>query len=90
MADDETEAKALNYSRDYIDIYSNSWGPDDRGFEVKGPGKKTQTTLREGANKVREQFSFFIIFATYYINQYIYDFNMVRQGSPWKPIRRLP
>ena len=54
MAGDETEAKALKYNRDYIDIYSNSWGPDDRGFEVKGPGNKTQTTLREGAEEVRK------------------------------------
>ncbi|CAH3192253.1 unnamed protein product [Porites evermanni] len=32
MATDMTEAKALMFNRDYIDIYSNSWGPDDRGF----------------------------------------------------------
>lgn len=53
MANDEEEASALSYNRNYIDIYSNSWGPDDRGFEVKGPGKKTRTALKEGAKNVR-------------------------------------
>ena len=52
MATDETEAKALGFNRDYIDIYSNSWGPDDRGFEVKGPGKATKEKLKEGAREV--------------------------------------
>ena len=53
MANDETEAKALKHNQNYTDIYSNSWGPDDKGFAVKGPGPKTQRTLREGAEKVR-------------------------------------
>lgn len=26
---DLVEAKALSFNRDYIDIYSASWGPDD-------------------------------------------------------------
>ena len=52
MAPDAIEAKALNFSRDYIDIYSNSWGPGDKGFEVRGPGNKTKTTLKEGAEEV--------------------------------------
>ncbi len=51
-ATDDKEAEALKFNRDYIDIYSNSWGPDDKGFEVEGPGNKTQTVLEEGALKV--------------------------------------
>ena len=52
MATDALEAKALSYERDYIDIYSNSWGPDDKGFEVVGPDKLTQLALKDGAEKV--------------------------------------
>ena len=43
MATDVTEGKALMFNRDYIDIYSNSWGPD----------RATQATLEEGAKEAR-------------------------------------
>ena len=33
------EAQALSFNRSYIDIYSASWGPDDNGKTVDGPGK---------------------------------------------------
>jgi len=52
MATDTQEAQALSYERDYIDIYSNSWGPGDKGFEVVGPDKLTQLALKDGAEKV--------------------------------------
>ena len=52
MATDLLEAKALSFNRNYIDIYSNSWGPNDNGFEVDGPGRLTQIALEEGAEKV--------------------------------------
>ena len=51
-APDDKEAKALKFKRDYIDIYSNSWGPSDKGFEVEGPGTKTLKVLKEGAEEV--------------------------------------
>lgn len=53
-ATDDKEAKALQFNRDYIDIYSNSWGPDDKGFEVVGPGNETQAALKKGAEMVNE------------------------------------
>ena len=52
MATDVLEAKAFSYERDYIDIYSNSWGPGDKGFEVVGPGKLTELALKDGVVKV--------------------------------------
>ena len=52
MAKDLQEAKALSFNRNYVDIYSNSWGPNDNGFEVDGPGRLTQIALEEGAEKV--------------------------------------
>lgn len=63
MATDLAEANALSFNRQHIDIYSNSWGPDDRGFEVKGPGRATQTALREGATKGRGKKGSIFIFA---------------------------
>lgn len=51
-APDEKEAAALKFKREYIDIYSNSWGPSDKGFEVEGPGNKTLKALKEGAEEV--------------------------------------
>ena len=53
MATDALEAKALSHERDYIDIYSNSWGPSDKGFEVVSPDKLTQSALKDGAEKVK-------------------------------------
>ncbi|PFX28201.1 Proprotein convertase subtilisin/kexin type 6 [Stylophora pistillata] len=41
---DSSEASALSYKNQMIDIYSNSWGPGDIGWEVKGPGPR----LRKG------------------------------------------
>ena len=50
---DVTEAKALSYRRDVIDIYSNSWGPGDVGWEVEGPGPLTSEALKLGIKEVR-------------------------------------
>ena len=52
---DSTEAAALSYHDDDIDIYSNSWGPADSGTIFDGPGfqaaaaiESTATTGRSG------------------------------------------
>ena len=45
---DAVEASSLTHRRDYIDIYSSSWGPDDDGITVDGPGNLTVKALREG------------------------------------------
>jgi len=46
---DAKEAKALSHERDVIDIYSNSWGPDDGGSVLDGPGPATEDALEKGA-----------------------------------------
>lgn len=51
-ATDDLESRALNHESDYVDIYSNSWGPDDKGFEVTGPGYFTKKALMNGARHV--------------------------------------
>lgn len=37
---DAVEAKALGLNPHHIDIYSASWGPEDDGSTVDGPGKR--------------------------------------------------
>lgn len=46
---DSQEANALSYSNQVIDIKSNSWGPDDDGMTLAGPGTLTATALKTGA-----------------------------------------
>ena len=50
---DQSEAKALSFKRDMIDIYSNSWGPGDMGWEVAGPGPLLKETLEKGIRLVK-------------------------------------
>lgn len=38
LVNDAVEAKALGFSTHHIDIYSASWGPEDDGKTVDGPG----------------------------------------------------
>ena len=49
---DALKAKGLGYRQDYVDIYSNSWGPGDTGSEVAEAGVMTEEVLRQGASKV--------------------------------------
>lgn len=46
---DVTEATALSYKRDEIDIYSNSWGPIDDGRRFSGGGRLTRLAIESGA-----------------------------------------
>lgn len=38
IVNDAVEAKALGLNPEHIDIYSASWGPEDDGKTVDGPG----------------------------------------------------
>ena len=49
---DVYEAKALGHEQENIHIYSNSWGPNDNGFIVEGPGQLVTQTFENGAQKV--------------------------------------
>ncbi|XP_043199028.1 furin-like protease 2 [Amphibalanus amphitrite] len=50
---DYVEAKALSYRRNYIDVYSASWGPEDDGKTVDGPGPLARRAFIEGVLKGR-------------------------------------
>jgi hypothetical protein len=51
---DAIEASALSYNRDHIDIYSASWGPDDNGIVVDGPGPLARKAFKDGVAEGRD------------------------------------
>jgi len=51
---DAVEARSLSLNPQNIDIYSASWGPDDDGRTVDGPGPLTRRALQEGVTRGRE------------------------------------
>ena len=53
-ATDTLEAKALSFKRNYIDIYSNCWGPKDDGKTFGRPGKNGMKALADGAKYGRK------------------------------------
>jgi furin len=53
---DAVEARSLSLNPQHIDIYSASWGPDDDGKTVDGPGELATRAFIEGVTKVRAQY----------------------------------
>lgn len=51
---DIVEAQSLSFRSQYIDIYVASWGPDDNGITLEGPGPLTRLALHNGIKTVRE------------------------------------
>ncbi|XP_035383608.1 proprotein convertase subtilisin/kexin type 5 [Electrophorus electricus] len=51
---DMVEAQSLSLRQKYIDIYSSSWGPDDDGKTVDGPGPLARLALENGIRKGRK------------------------------------
>jgi len=49
---DAVEAQSLSLRPQHIDIYSASWGPDDDGRTVDGPGPLAWHAFQQGVNKV--------------------------------------
>jgi subtilisin-like proprotein convertase family protein len=50
---DQQEASALSYHPNAISIYSNSWGPEDDGMTLQGPGPLTLAALTDGVSNGR-------------------------------------
>ncbi|XP_033120585.1 furin-like protease 2 [Anneissia japonica] len=50
---DAVEARSLSHNPQHVDIYSASWGPDDDGKTVDGPGKMARKVFEDGALKGR-------------------------------------
>ncbi|KAJ8893337.1 hypothetical protein PR048_005928 [Dryococelus australis] len=49
---DAVEARSLSLNPQHIDIYSASWGPDDDGKTVDGPGELATRAFMEGVTRV--------------------------------------
>ena len=49
---DAVEAASLSFNKSHVDIYSASWGPDDDGKVVDGPGKLAKKAFIEGIKLV--------------------------------------
>ena len=49
---DAVEAASLSFNRSHIDIYSASWGPDDDGRVVDGPGPLAKKAFENGIKYV--------------------------------------
>jgi len=50
---DAVEAESLSLNPQHIDIYSSSWGPDDDGRTVDGPGPLARKAFLNGIAYVR-------------------------------------
>ncbi|ORX79528.1 hypothetical protein BCR32DRAFT_246305 [Anaeromyces robustus] len=61
---DSMEASAVNYKYQINDIYSNSWGPNDDGATLDGPGTLCNKALKNGVMKGRKGYGSIFIFAS--------------------------
>jgi proprotein convertase subtilisin/kexin type 7 len=61
---DALEATAFNYKFQINDIFSSSWGPEDNGATVDGPGFLTQQALVNGVTKGRRGLGSIFVFAS--------------------------
>jgi subtilisin-like proprotein convertase family protein len=50
---DLVEATSLGFRQDHIDVYSSSWGPDDDGKTLDGPGVLAQKAFLQGISTGR-------------------------------------
>ncbi len=49
---DSIEAISLSYKNNYIQVYSNSWGPSDLGFIVSKPGTLLENAFKNAVTRV--------------------------------------
>ncbi|KAI8849387.1 peptidase S8/S53 domain-containing protein [Chytridium lagenaria] len=61
---DAVEAQALNYKNHINDIYSSSWGPDDDGASLDGPGYLGRNALIAGVERGRGGRGSIFVFAS--------------------------
>lgn len=52
IVNDSQEAYAINFNNNLIDIYCNSWGPDDDGKIFGKPGKLTKYAFEKATKFV--------------------------------------
>lgn len=52
-ATDALEASSLGFQLQYVDVFSNCWGPKDDGKTFGKPGPLAAKALKRGAEAVR-------------------------------------
>jgi hypothetical protein len=50
---DRIEAEAIAFNHKLIDIFSSSWGPNDDGRTVEGPGTLASEAFIKGITEVK-------------------------------------
>lgn len=68
---DLVEARSLKFNRNHVDIYSASWGPDDNGRTVDGPGKLATKAFEDGVVQVSILYAREGPYSRYYISHII-------------------
>lgn len=61
LVTDRIEGTALGYAQNLVDIYSASWGPNDDGKTVDGPGRLAKEAIERGIRKVSKTNSICIV-----------------------------
>ena len=61
---DAVEASSLGHRPEYVDIYSSSWGPDDDGKTVDGPGPLAKHALSQIIRNGRDKLGSIVVWAT--------------------------
>ena len=61
---DSVEARSLVFARDHINVYSASWGPDDNGQVVDGPGALAKQAFSEGVKIGRKGLGSIFVWAS--------------------------
>lgn len=49
---DVVEARSLSFKPQYVDVYLASWGPEDDGTTLEGPGPLALLALENGIKRV--------------------------------------
>lgn len=52
LVNDRIEGTALSFAHHLVDIYSASWGPNDDGKTVDGPGRLAREAMDRGIREV--------------------------------------
>lgn len=61
---DAVEARSLSLNPQHIHIYSASWGPDDNGKTVDGPGEMATRAFVDGVTRGRDGLGSIFVFAS--------------------------
>lgn len=64
---DSIEAEAIAFNHKYVDIYSASWGPNDDGQTVEGPGKLAKQAFEKGIKEVKVGSSLILAFVSSWV-----------------------